>query len=977
MSSKTSASAKVNLGMNTGNFRSGAASARRDTSLLSKTLNQLGIDAAAAGKAVGLGFTAAAAATGALALKLANDAKEITRSTKVLGFSSAESFQVYSKSAEKAGLSTEKFADQMKDFNEKLGEFKQTGGGGFADFFKLDGVKLSADDLIALPTEQRLQAVQDEMERLNVGAETQSFIWESIASDMTLMIPSLKNQGAEIKKNQSLLEDMGAILSNESIEGLNDFKTNLADQGAAIQGLGNIFVSQFIPALQSGSKAFADFLKNSEGLRNVAAFLGQVVSAGMTALTTAFNNLGFAAIAFSGILIGRVVPSLTAIVAGMVTTVTTTSLMEAQFIAGAAAARLKTVAMTGLARAYTMLGGPVGLAVSSLTLLTVWAYKSQQAVAAHREEMAKLPAAIDSADTSWSEFNSNRTKESAELAKAKQEELLSIQKIALEEARRNYTQAQSAADNIGSDMHKTIAARLKSQFDEVNNAVAITEMKIWDAKNAVDSAADSAGILNENQAKILGELDKQNAATQQKLALDAVAAKYGQDSLQFAMAEAQAKRDAAIAAANKAVADANGKAEVQAAADEAIRLADATYSAEMAAAGLLGPLQDAASATYDATSGAWQFEGAMWGVHAAVAAVAGILNQLGAGITNAGKAQELALIRSGVDPLKARVQVERKQALEAHDLKMENASGAEYAELMLERSQLVTGWNLDDDIASETEAYRDANRKGGGGGKGRSGGGGGKTKLSDEARRARKESDDQAKAYAELQERVALLGATLGKTALEQQIFSEKQKVGSHASGEAVEALVRQEDALKRLQDAIDQSRTAFVDAFKGIVTGTMSVKDAVGNILSSITDQFLDFAANQVFQWLLGAFFPGAGGAMAGASSVAGSVVGLPGFANGTNNFAGGLARINERGGEIVKLPGGSQVIPHDLSKRIADNQAQAKEDKAVGYFVGDGVERRILTKAQQNAASQIKQNDKGFNRRVSAFQADPRKRY
>ena len=45
-----------------------------------------------------------------------------------------------------------------------------------------------------------------------------------------------------------------------------------------------------------------------------------------------------------------------------------------------------------------------------------------------------------------------------------------------------------------------------------------------------------------------------------------------------------------------------------------------------------------------------------------------------------------------------------------------------------------------------------------------------------------------------------------------------------------------------------------------------------------------------------------------------------IPGFANGVTDFAGGLATINERGGELVALPGGSTVVPHDLSRRLVD---------------------------------------------------------
>lgn len=40
-----------------------------------------------------------------------------------------------------------------------------------------------------------------------------------------------------------------------------------------------------------------------------------------------------------------------------------------------------------------------------------------------------------------------------------------------------------------------------------------------------------------------------------------------------------------------------------------------------------------------------------------------------------------------------------------------------------------------------------------------------------------------------------------------------------------------------------------------------------------------------------------------------------------GGGTTSSGLTRINERGGEIVTLPDNSQVIPNDISKRIADN--------------------------------------------------------
>ena len=45
----------------------------------------------------------------------------------------------------------------------------------------------------------------------------------------------------------------------------------------------------------------------------------------------------------------------------------------------------------------------------------------------------------------------------------------------------------------------------------------------------------------------------------------------------------------------------------------------------------------------------------------------------------------------------------------------------------------------------------------------------------------------------------------------------------------------------------------------------------------------------------------------------------GLAGHALGTSYFSGGFTRVNEHGGEVMKLPNGTQIIPHDVSVKAA----------------------------------------------------------
>ena len=45
---------------------------------------------------------------------------------------------------------------------------------------------------------------------------------------------------------------------------------------------------------------------------------------------------------------------------------------------------------------------------------------------------------------------------------------------------------------------------------------------------------------------------------------------------------------------------------------------------------------------------------------------------------------------------------------------------------------------------------------------------------------------------------------------------------------------------------------------------------------------------------------------------------LGFPKHATGTNYFTGGLTSVNEHGGELMNLPNGTQIIPHDLSEKM-----------------------------------------------------------
>ena len=60
-------------------------------------------------------------------------------------------------------------------------------------------------------------------------------------------------------------------------------------------------------------------------------------------------------------------------------------------------------------------------------------------------------------------------------------------------------------------------------------------------------------------------------------------------------------------------------------------------------------------------------------------------------------------------------------------------------------------------------------------------------------------------------------------------------------------------------------------------------------------------------------------------------------GNALGTSYWRGGLTRVNERGGEIISLPSGTQIIPHDVSARMAGGPQVTVNVTVAGNVIGN----------------------------------------
>lgn len=171
-----------------------------------------------------------------------------------------------------------------------------------------------------------------------------------------------------------------------------------------------------------------------------------------------------------------------------------------------------------------------------------------------------------------------------------------------------------------------------------------------------------------------------------------------------------------------------------------------------------------------------------------------------------------------------------------------------------------------------------------------------------------------------------------------------QQLRGAYGSvGEALNSAqasqLRFNQAIKQLSDlGQDVNRGFFVEFGQNLRNGQgfwQAWENAGLSALGKIADKLAQMAADQLWASAFGGSSGGGfglaslfGGSSAGSGSVAtwssgfGAGTGglsFPMFAGGTNSAPGGPAIVNEQGGEILNLPSGTQVIPHDVSMAMA----------------------------------------------------------
>ncbi|WP_373882657.1 transglycosylase SLT domain-containing protein [Acinetobacter pittii] len=231
-------------------------------------------------------------------IQTGNDIQKFSK----LANSSVRDFQYYAKGAETAGISMESFADKMKDMQDRIGDFQQTGGGPLADFFEniAPKVGVTIQQFQKLSGPDALQLFYNSLEKAGASTNDMKFYMEAIISDSSLLIPLLENGGEGFKKWGDAAERAGAIMSDDLVKSLAQARENLQLMDLQWQGVEARLVNSVVPAIETVIENWDDIkavtIAVAAGIasRFVPALVMATYQLGQTALFAVRAGVGLA-----------------------------------------------------------------------------------------------------------------------------------------------------------------------------------------------------------------------------------------------------------------------------------------------------------------------------------------------------------------------------------------------------------------------------------------------------------------------------------------------------------------------------------------------------------------------------------------------------------------------------------------------------------------------------------------------------------
>ena len=289
------------------NFRLGVMKAGRGLSDVGKTLS--------------IGVTAPIAAFSAAASVAASSLSDLSNQASLAGMG-VQQFKVMALASKEFGVEQDKLSDVLKDVNDKMGDYFQTGGGPLADFFEniAPKVNLTSEAFRGLSSDQALRLYVKALEEANVSQADMTFYMEAIASDSTALLPLLRDNGAAIDEMAKRASELGLSLDEGMIKKARQAKLEMGLVGDVLRTNFQAALVEIVPTISSFIQIAMPAIQGfSNGVSDLAARFGA-----LSPQTQKFVVAGTAIAAALGpaaIVIGGVVAAVGALMSPVVLTV--------------------------------------------------------------------------------------------------------------------------------------------------------------------------------------------------------------------------------------------------------------------------------------------------------------------------------------------------------------------------------------------------------------------------------------------------------------------------------------------------------------------------------------------------------------------------------------------------------------------------------------------------------------------------------
>lgn len=256
------------ISANTAGIRKGASETSKQLQGIKKSADSA---SAALRKLVAIEFSKifarATASVGGFVDNVRQSVGELTRLSAVSN-ANVEQFQGLAYGAKSVGIEQDKLADILKDVNDRVGDFLTTGAGPMADFFEqiAPRIGLTANEFKGLSGPQALQLYVSSLEKANVNQQEMTFFLEAMSSDLTLLLPLLKNGGEGFANLAAEAEGLSLVLGAEQVGAIQEMNRALGRVQQTIQGIIARVTAELAPRVTAIVDEFLRFVQAPEGL---------------------------------------------------------------------------------------------------------------------------------------------------------------------------------------------------------------------------------------------------------------------------------------------------------------------------------------------------------------------------------------------------------------------------------------------------------------------------------------------------------------------------------------------------------------------------------------------------------------------------------------------------------------------------------------------------------------------------------------